>query len=51
MSAGSEKTILVWDVRVAKPINVILAHSSEITHLDYSYDGSLILSSGIDGYW
>lgn len=51
VSGGADKTILVWDVRTAKPINAILAHSSEIIALDWSYDSSTIVSGSTDGYW
>jgi WD domain, G-beta repeat. len=51
LSGSADKTILVWDVRTSKPINAILAHSSEITSLDFSHDDTLIISGSTDGFW
>jgi len=50
VSGGADKTIIVWDVRTAKPINAIIAHSAEIVALDCSFDSSIVVSGSIDGY-
>jgi WD40 repeat protein len=51
ISGSADKTVLVWDVRTSKPINAILAHSSEITSLDFSHDSTFIVSASTDGFW
>lgn len=42
--------IIIWDVREKKPINAILAHSSEIFDLDVSSDGKQIVTTSADSF-
>lgn len=50
-SAGSDKIIIFWDSRDAKPFNVILAHSLPINSLDFSSNREYLMSAAGDGYW
>ncbi|KRX02271.1 WD40-repeat-containing domain [Pseudocohnilembus persalinus] len=50
LTAGYDKTIMLWDQRIAKPVNCILAHAKEITSLQFSDDSTNILSTSYDGF-
>ena len=50
-SGGTDKIIILWDVRDSKPFNAILAHSLTINSLDFSTNREYLISAGGDGYW
>lgn len=50
LSAGSDNTLMLWDIRTNKSIFKILAHPEPITSIDISNDSTLISSSSFDGY-
>jgi WD40 repeat protein len=50
VSAGDDKTVMIWDLKTGKPVNFILAHSSSITSVDIFEDSSVILTTSDEGY-
>jgi WD40 repeat protein len=50
VSAGDDKSVMIWDIKTGKPINYILAHSSSITSVDIFEDSSVILTTSDEGY-
>ena len=50
MASGSfDETVILWDVRSAKPIKVLSAHSDPVCCLSFCRDGTMLLSAGYDG--
>eukprot|EP01017_Pseudomicrothorax_dubius_P044643 TRINITY_DN7567_c0_g1_i5.p1 TRINITY_DN7567_c0_g1~~TRINITY_DN7567_c0_g1_i5.p1 ORF type:complete len:280 (+),score=45.66 TRINITY_DN7567_c0_g1_i5:150-989(+) len=50
VSGGMDKFVFLWDLRLKKPFNTCLAHSRDVTSVDISFDGSVVLTTGLDGY-
>ena len=50
LSAGTDNTLALWDIRSNKQIFRILAHPEPITSIDISSDSTLISSSSYDCY-
>ena len=50
VSAGDDKSVMIWDLKTGKPINYILAHSSSITSVDIFEDSSVLLTTSDEGY-
>lgn len=50
LSGGDDSCLFAWDKRNVKPSNFILAHSSSITSLDCTEDGSVVLTTSDEGY-
>jgi COMPASS component SWD3 len=50
LSAGTDNSIILWDIRTNKSIFKILAHPEPITSIDITYDNTMITSSSYDGY-
>lgn len=50
MASGSfDETVILWDVRSAKHISILSAHSDPVCCLSFCIDGSMLLSAGYDG--
>merc|ERR1719150_3426324 len=50
MASGSfDETVILWDVRSAKQIKILSAHSDPVSDLEFCADGSMLLSAGYDG--
>lgn len=48
-SGSFDETMRVWDVRSGKCLREVPAHSDPVTAVDFNYDGTLLLSSSLDG--
>ena len=44
-----DMTVKIWDVRSGKCVKTIPAHSDIVSAVHFNRDGSLIISSGLDG--
>merc|ERR1719242_1972774 len=50
MASGSfDETVILWDIRSAKQIKRLSAHSDPVSDLEFCADGSMLLSAGYDG--
>lgn len=50
MASGSfDESVILWDIRSAKQIKVLSAHSDPVSDLEFCADGSMLLSAGYDG--
>ena len=49
VSGSFDETVRIWDVKSAKCLKVLPAHSDPVTAVDFNRDGSLIVSSSYDG--
>jgi len=50
MASGSfDETVILWDVRSAKHIQILYAHSDPVCCLSFCNDGTMLLSGGYDG--
>lgn len=50
LSAGTDNTIMLWDIRSNKAIFKILGHPEPITSIDITFDNTMISSSSFDGF-
>lgn len=49
MSGSFDETIKIWDVGNRKLIRTLPGHSEVVSALDFSRDGSVIVSASFDG--
>eukprot|EP01084_Bolivina_argentea_P257567 433987_1 len=50
MASGSfDETVILWDIRSAKHIKILSAHSDPVSCLSFCMDGTMLLSAGYDG--
>ena len=49
MSGSYDETIFVWDVRTARVLRSLPAHSDPVGGVDFVRDGTLIASCSSDG--
>ena len=50
MSGSYDETIIIWDVRTARVLHSLPAHSDPVGGVDFVRDGTLIASCSSDGF-
>jgi WD40 repeat protein len=51
VSGSYDETVRIWDLKNAKMLRLIKAHSDPVSAVDFNRDGTLIVSSSYDGLW
>jgi COMPASS component SWD3 len=49
VSGSYDEQLIVWDVRSARPMLHLPAHSDPVSGVDFVHDGTLIVSCSSDG--
>jgi COMPASS component SWD3 len=49
VSGSHDEAVFVWDVRAARRMRVLPAHSDPVRGVDFVHDGTLIVSCSSDG--
>ena len=49
MSGSYDETIFIWDVRTARVLRSLPAHSDPVGGIDFVRDGTLVASCSSDG--
>ena len=49
MSGSTDEAVILWDVRTCRPMRILPAHGDPVHGVDFSSDGTLVVSCSSDG--
>ena len=49
VSGSYDEAVFIWDVRTAKVLKSLPAHSDPVSGVDFVHDGTLVVSCSSDG--